>query len=243
MRRSRLAVVLTLAVAAPAPAAAAQLPPDVVAQTGSQTVTLSDYEHWLAVALKAAPVPVDPPRFERCVAAERRADRSGPRKRCERRHRAGHRDTMSFLVQAAWIRQEAADMGIAVSGERLRRELERQKDVSFPNERAYRRFLRTSGMTETDILVRVELDALQTRLTMAATARARPVTKADARRWVARHPRLYRGKPRRTALSLARARITSRRQQHVLAVYIEEFRERNRARTACAPGYRVAECG
>jgi foldase protein PrsA len=224
-------------------AAAAQLPPDVVAQTGSQTVRLGDYEHWLAVAVKAAPVPVDPPGFERCVAAERRRDRSSPRKRCERRHRAAHRETMTFLVEAAWIRQEAADMGIAVSDERLRRELETQKDAAFPNERAYRRFLRTSGMTEADILVRVELDELQTRVTTAVIATARPVTKPDARRWVARHPRLYRGKPRRQALSLARARIRARRQQHVLAVYIVESRERNRARTTCAPGYRVPECG
>jgi hypothetical protein len=71
---------------------------------------------------------------------------------------------MRYLVQAAWVRQEAAARGIAVTPRQVRRSFERQKRATFPTERDYRKFLRQSGITESDVLDRVELDLLQRRL-------------------------------------------------------------------------------
>ena len=43
-----------------------------------------------------------------------------------------------------------------------KKSLEDQKKQAFPTEKAYQQLLKTSGMTEADILFRVKLNELQT---------------------------------------------------------------------------------
>jgi hypothetical protein len=252
--RLQTAIILAGLVAVPAPAAAQApppLPPDAVAQVGAEPIPMADFEHWVKLARRGAPVPVDPPGFERCMAGERRRARKQGHSRsrhalelhCRRRERAARSETMSFLVQALWIRQETAARRIVVSPARVRKEFERQKRASFPSERAFRRFMRTSGMNEADLLVRVELNLLQELLTKDVTAEIRPGTTAEARRYLARHRRKYRGQTRRRALRSIRTLITARRQQRALNRFIEDFRPRYRALTVCAHGYEAPECG
>ena len=89
-------------------------------------------------------------------------------------------------------------------------------DQVFRTERAYRRWLRRSGMTAQMILFRVRLDLLQRRLAAHATRDVRPT----------RDPH-----------------VRARRQQRALDRFITDFRARWEALTACAPGYVVEECG
>lgn len=84
------------------------------------------------------------------------------------------RQVMQFLVQAQWIEQEAAAVGVVVSERRVQQIFESQKRAAFPNERGYRRFLRESGASEADILYRVRLDTLQNRLTKHVTRNVSP---------------------------------------------------------------------
>lgn len=241
----------TVALDSPASAQQPPLPPGAVALVGTDPIPQSEFDRWLAIALRGGPGATDPPGFERCIAAERRrarrAGRTPPgrllRKRCERRHESARRETMSFLVQGRWVRHEAAARGIAVTPERVRRSFNRQRSASFESRRAYRRFLRATGFREVELLVRVELDILQQRITAAVVRAAPPVTGDDVRRYYAEHRRAYRGKPRRRALQIVRGLLTARRQMRVIGTFVEEFRSRSRGMTVCAPGYVVAECG
>ena len=79
---------------------------------------------------------------------------------------------MSFLIQGVWVALEAREHGVTVSRRAVRRSFRRQRREAFPNERAYRRFLRRSRQTERDILYRVRLDLLQERLTRHASSQA-----------------------------------------------------------------------
>ena len=66
---------------------------------------------------------------------------------------------MQFLIQAEWVQQEAEERDIEVTDEEVKKPFEDQKKQAFPNDKDYQQFLKTSGMTEEDILFRVKLDA------------------------------------------------------------------------------------
>ena len=62
---------------------------------------------------------------------------------------------MQFLVSAKWIEGEAKERGVSATPAEVERQFEQTKDQSFPNEKAYQRFLKTSGQTEEDLQFRV----------------------------------------------------------------------------------------
>ena len=71
---------------------------------------------------------------------------------------------MQLLISFRWIEGEAALQGITVSTRRVNAEYRRQKRASFPKERDFRRFLRTSGQTIADVKYRVRIDLLSERI-------------------------------------------------------------------------------
>jgi len=123
------------------------------------------------------------------------------------------------------------------------RSFERQKRDAFETEREYRRFLRSSGSTEAQLHYRVALSLLQERVTAKVVKGAKPVTRAEVRRYYARHRHGSKSEPSERVLHRIRVLLESRRQQHVLSRFIERFRARYTAITACADGYVVSECG
>jgi hypothetical protein len=249
VRLVSIALLLALIPAVPAAAQDAPLPPDAVARVGEELIPRSEFDAWLGSVQRTDEV--DPPRFKGCVAMleKRTTDRKDKpsrrdlRRRCERRAARLHNDVMDFLVQGAWVRQEAARLGITVSLKQVAREFEHQKHVAFESEREYRSFLRHSGMTEEQILYRVGLTLLQERLTRHAAAVASPVTAEDVHRYYARHRRKYRGMSREKALHWVSRELTARRQQRAIERFTTRFRARYKAITVCAEGYVVSECG
>ena len=76
---------------------------------------------------------------------------------------------MQFLIQAEWVQQEAEDRDVKVTDAEVKKSFEDQKKQAFPKEADYQKFLKDSGMSEEDILFRVKLDTLQTKLTQQVT--------------------------------------------------------------------------
>ena len=71
---------------------------------------------------------------------------------------------MQFLISAEWIQQEADARDIKVTDEEVQKQFEDQKKQSFPKEKDYQKFLKTSGQTEEDLLFRVKLDVLSNKV-------------------------------------------------------------------------------
>ena len=67
---------------------------------------------------------------------------------------------MQFLIQAEWVQQEAEKQDVKVTDAQINKSLEDQKKQAFPNEKAYKEYLKSSGLTEEDVLFRVKLDQL-----------------------------------------------------------------------------------
>lgn len=194
-------VLLMGCAAAEAPAAdsAQKMPSDAVATVDGDPITKADYDHWLEITARSdvatggGPVIPDPPSYTRCIAAlKERADRVRGRKapsktqleaRCRTRDRRLRRTTMALLIQAVWFEKEAEALGLEVSDATVKRALRTMKRQSFERERDYRRFLRESGMTESDVLFRVRSEELATAITRHVAGRG--AAKDEMKRLVA----------------------------------------------------------
>jgi foldase protein PrsA len=170
------------------------VPPGAVAKVGDETITQDDFTKWMTAAVKsqaqgtgtAAAVP-DPPDYAKCVAAKKKQPVQGQskqtdaslKKQCKSEYTTLKRQVMQFLIQASWVQQEADKQDIKVSDKSVQASFEKQKKQAFPTEKAYQQFLKTSGMSEADILFRVKLSQLQAKLTKKVTNDAKKVTDSD----------------------------------------------------------------
>ena len=169
------------------------VPAGAVAKVGDATITQDEFDKWLNTAAKgnaqgaAAAVP-DPPDYEKCVAAkgktpvpkgQKKPSDDALKKQCKTEYDALKREVMQFLIQAEWVQQEAAEQDIKVTDAQIEKSFEDQKKQAFPNDKQYKAFLTSSGMTEDDILFRVRLDQLQQKLTQKVTEDAKKVSDED----------------------------------------------------------------
>ena len=169
------------------------VPAGSVAKVGDATITQDEFDKWLATAAKGnaqgatAAVP-DPPDYEKCVAAkaktpvpkgQKKPSEDALKKQCKTEYDALKKEVMQFLIQAEWVQQEAADQNIKVTDAQIKKSFEDQKKQAFPNDKQYKQFLASSGMTEDDILFRVRLDQLQQKLTQKVTEDAKKVSDED----------------------------------------------------------------
>jgi hypothetical protein len=249
-RIAMAAAVLSGTLAGTATAQEPRVPEGAVALVGDERISEAEFRHWLRIGIRGQSGPVDPPRFERCIAAERQtpSEQRRPsserelRSRCRKRYEALRASTMAFLVQGVWVRQEATARGLDVGRDRVRRSFERQRRQAFPTEDAYREFLRSSGLTRADLLVRIEFDILQRRLVRAATSDVPAVTPKAVDRYYAQHRRRFSGLSPARARRTIRAQLTAARQQRAIARFIDDFRSRYRADTVCAKAYVMDDC-
>src|SRR5919108_550244 len=98
-------------------------------------------------------------------------------------YKQGANQVMQFPVSSRWIAGEAADRDLTASPEEVKRSFERTRDQSFPNKKAYERFLRTSGQTQQDIDFRVRSDVLATKVRQEVTKDAQQVSDDDIKEY------------------------------------------------------------
>jgi foldase protein PrsA len=171
------------------------VPAGAVAKVGDSTISQDEFDKWMTIAVRgqsqqqggAAAVP-EPPDFEKCVAAkqktpvakgQKKPSESDLKKQCKSEFDTLKREVMQFLIQGEWVEQEAEKRGVKIKEAELQKALEDQKKQVFPNDKQYKQFLKTSGMTEEDVLFRVKLNELQQRLTQKVTEDAKKVSDAD----------------------------------------------------------------
>lgn len=196
-RSVRALAVVVVWLAAWAATAVADSAPPAVAVVGDDPITETEYRHWFRVAARSsgAAVAPDPPRFERCIAAKRKAvmrrRRGGLRKRLERQCAAENRallqQVMQLLTSFRWIRGEAEAQGVTVTPAEVRAQFRQQKRASFPKQKDYEAFLEESGQTDADILTRVELDLLSNRLRERVNRAVPEVSDEDVARYYDRY--------------------------------------------------------
>jgi foldase protein PrsA len=196
---------LTVGAAAIVACGSDSVPSGSVAKVGDEEITQEEFDKWLETAVSgqaqgAATTVPDPPDFKKCVAAKKDApvpkgqqqpSDAALKKQCQQEYDTLKREVMLFLIQAEWVEQEAAEQGVEVSDASVRKSFEDQKKQAFPTDKAYDEFIKSSGMTEEDILFRVKLNELQQKLTQKVTEDATKVTDEDIQEYYDKNKRRF----------------------------------------------------
>lgn len=217
-RKRLLLSISAVAVAAVVSACGNDVPPNGVAKIGDTVVKRSEFNQWLNAAARGSQAPgsegqvtvPDPPNFTRCIAAKKKqpVPQGTPKptnaqlkQQCKQEYDSLKEQVMQFLVSAEWIEQEAADRNIKVSETEVRTQFEDQKKQSFPDDKAYKDFLRTSGQTEQDLLFRVRLDVLSNKVREEIIKGKGNVTDADIASYYEKNKARF-GQPERRDLAV-----------------------------------------
>jgi SurA N-terminal domain len=148
--------------------------------------------------------------LELAAAAQDRRSVPGPR---EKGYEGFARATLDSLLEAVWLKGEAAEVGIAaITRRQVMRELAAIKRESFKSEAEYRRFLKEARYTKRDVYERVELQLLSVRM----------------QRWLEKR--------------VLRDTRNEFEEQRAIEEYLADFEEKWRARTVCAPRIATERC-
>jgi foldase protein PrsA len=219
--------VALIGVAAAVVACGNDVPPNAVAKVGDETITQDEFDKWLTIATKssaqggAQQAELDSPDFTKCVAAKKKAPtQSGQpkqtdadlKKQCKTEFETVKGQVMQFLIQAEWILQEAEKRDVKVKQAELEKTLEDQKKQTFPTDKAYKSYLKSSGMTEADVLFRVKLNELQTKLSQDVTKDASKVTDADVEEYYDKNKKRF-AQPEQRDLLIVLTKTEAKAQQ------------------------------
>jgi parvulin-like peptidyl-prolyl isomerase len=167
-----------LAVTAAFAAGCGGVPGDAVATVDGSAINKSEFNHWLNVASKSsgtnAAVP-DAPNFTKCIAAKRKTTpkpaKGQPKttddqlkKQCQSEYNALRTQVVGLLVSYKWIQGEADKQGVKVTDAEVQKSFDAQRKQNFPKDADFQKFLKTSGQSQADILMRVKLDLLSQKI-------------------------------------------------------------------------------
>ena len=185
----KLRPVLLSALVIPALALAAcgdNVPGDSVAKVDDKTIKKATFDHWMQIAAISsqgaaaganAPkpqIPV-PPDFTACIANKKKTapkpakgqpqpSDADYKAQCKQEYEGLRDQVMQLLIQNEWVTGEAEQQDIKLSYAEVKKAFETQKKQSFPKEKDYQEFLKSSGFTEQDVLFRVRLEQLSNKL-------------------------------------------------------------------------------
>jgi hypothetical protein len=86
------------------------------------------------------------------------------------RRRANGSRPSRFLISSDWVKGEAENLNISVSAAEVKKSFDRIRGEEFPRRREFAAFLRKSGQTVADLLLRVELNVLSERIQLHVVA-------------------------------------------------------------------------
>jgi foldase protein PrsA len=180
------------------------VPGNSVADVAGNPISTVAFNHWMYVAATGqaaqtpgAPVivPTDPPTFDACVAQVRKTlpslaktPSSQIRADCKQLFTSLSSQVMDFLIKAYWYQADAAALHVKVSTAEVTQQFDQDRKQQFPTAAAFQTFLTQTGQTLQDILFRVRVNALFTKL---VNRHVSTVTPAQIAAYYAAHMAAY----------------------------------------------------
>jgi hypothetical protein len=131
----------------------------ILACVGSRPIIGATVDHWAAIARKGT---------------DEVRHRSGKRHHVSTKQTI--REVIGFLISGDWVLGEAQQLGVEVSASRVLRTFDRIRHEQFPKRKEFRAFLKRSGETVADLLLRVRLNlssmAIQQQIVAGQTTEA-----------------------------------------------------------------------
>jgi foldase protein PrsA len=198
------------------------VPGNAVAQVGGTAITKADFQHWLTVAAasnataapgQTAPKPVlpDPPNYTACVAhlsatapklakGQPKPTPTQLKAECQQQYTALQQQVLGFLISSDWVVGEAGNQGVHVSDAEVQKQFNQIKQQQFPKAGDFQKFLASSGQTISDLLLRVKLNLLSSKIQQKITkAKSAKVTEAQVAKYYNANKQRF-GQPERRNL-------------------------------------------
>jgi parvulin-like peptidyl-prolyl isomerase len=193
------------------------IPGNAVVSVNGTPITKDTFNHWMTVAAgssspttgsKTKPVVPDPPTYKACV-AHLEATAPKPAKgqpkptaatlktQCEQQYTALKQQVLGFLISANWVLGEASSKNVKVSDNEVKKQFNQVKSQQFPKEADFQKFLASSGQTVSDLLLRVKLDMLSSKIQQKVTKDAgKKASEKEIKAYYEQHKSQY-GQPER----------------------------------------------
>ncbi len=183
------------------------IPGNAVVQVGGTPITKDTFGHWMSVASAstaasgtpgAKPVVPDPPNYTACIAhleataAKPAKGQSKPttallKSQCEQQYKSLQQEVLGFLISSSWVLGEAESLGVKASDAEVKKEFEKIKNQQFPKAAEFQKFLATSGQTVSDLLLRVKLNLLSSKIQRKVAKEKHTPSKAEIEKYYHEH--------------------------------------------------------
>jgi foldase protein PrsA len=185
------------------------LPGNAVAKVGGTPITKTTFDHWIAIAADSSQqsatakpaVPV-PPSYTACIAQERALSakpaqgQTAPtnaelKQECISEYNSFKSEVLEYLISTEWVLMESKDKGIKESDAAVLKAFDAVKKQSFATAAAYTAFLKQSGQTQSDLLLREKLILLSASLQKKVDSKVPAATQAQIANYYAAHKSTY----------------------------------------------------
>jgi parvulin-like peptidyl-prolyl isomerase len=196
---------------------------DAVAQVNGQPITKTAFDHWIGVAAAATaatstsqtaakPVIPEPPAYTACIAhlqaiepkpakGQKAKTPAALKTQCEQQYKALQQQVMGYLIAYDWVVGQAEEMGVKVSDKEVVKHFNQLKKQQFPKEAEYQKFLARTGQSVSDLLLRVKLSMVSTKLQEKVTKGHKNVSEAEVSKYYNEHTSQY-GQPEKRDLRI-----------------------------------------
>jgi foldase protein PrsA len=195
------------------------IPGDAVATVAGTPIGNTAFNHWLQVASVSTaagtgekPAPPQPPKYTACIAHQRAVQAREPKsktppseaalkKQCETQFKSLSQEVLSFLLSAQWVLEEAKSLGVKVSDKEVKKQFATIVKTQFTKPGEFQKFLASSGETVSDLLLRVKLNMLSSRIQQKIAKKKGAVTNAQVEKFYNENKSRY-GSPEKRNLSI-----------------------------------------
>lgn len=154
------------------------IPSNAVVSVDGTPINTTTFNHWMQVAAVSSasgvfaknPIAPDPPTYTKCIAhfkeisENKKLTAAQLKQQCEIQYKNLLKQVLGFLISSQWVIGEAKSLGVKLSDKEVKKQFETIKSQQFPKTAEFEKFLASSGQTISDLLLRVKLNMLSTKI-------------------------------------------------------------------------------
>jgi foldase protein PrsA len=189
-------------------AACGGIPGDAVVSVDGKSITKNTFNHWMNVAAAssattpgAKPTLPDPPKYTQCIARAKAAAKPAKgqtppteaalKSQCVQQYKTLQQEVLGFLISSTWVLGEASSLGVKVTDKEVKKQFEKIKSQQFPKAAEFEKFLKTSGQTVSDLLLRVKLNLLSSKIQQKIVKEKSKVSHAEIEKYYKNNPKRF----------------------------------------------------
>ena len=178
------------------------IPGNAVVTVDGKPITKDTFAHWMGVAALASgatqgaskPAVPEPPHYTACI-AHLQATAPKPAKgqpaptvaqfktQCEQQYKSLQQEVLGFLISSSWVLGEAGSLGVKVSDKEVKKRFEQIRNQQFPKSAEFEKFLANSGQSVSDLLLRVKLNLISSKIQQKIAKQKAKVTQSEIEKY------------------------------------------------------------